>query len=125
MRYHRISAPELTCSAKAGACLVWTAVTEATLEVGAAPVPLDLLGVDMPVSTLSYPAENGRPVVEIDDFVAVVVAILQGSTATTGLQDWLLCDGLDNWLDGGLSQRGIEEGRGNTVSLASITDTRR
>ena len=125
MRCNRIAAPEVSRPARASACLVWATVTEAMLEVDAALVPLNLLAVRMPVATPSHPAENGPLVMEIDDFVAVVVAILHGSTATSGLQSWLLCDSLDHWLNGGLGRKGIEEGMGNTVFLASIKDTRR
>ena len=96
MRCHRIAAPEVVRSARTSAFLVWTTVTEAIPEVSAAPVPLDLLGVRMPVATLPHPAENGLLVAEIDDFVAVVVVILHDSTATSGLQDWLLRDCLDS-----------------------------
>ena len=125
MRCHHITASEVTRPARASACLVWATITEAMLEVGATLVPLNLLAVRMPVATSSHPAENGRLIMKIDNFVAAVVAILHNSTATSRLQEGLLCNGLDSWLNGGLGQRDIKEGRGGTVSLTSIKDTRR
>ena len=81
VHYHRIVTPEGVCSARASACLVWTTVTETMLEASAAPVPLDLLGVSMPVATPSHPAENGHLAAETDDSAA---AIPRNSTATSG-----------------------------------------
>ena len=96
MRIHCITASEATCSARASARLVWTAVTETIQKVDADPVPLNLLTVCMPEATPSYSAEHRRLVAEIDDFVAVVVVIPHDSTAIPAIRDWLRCDSLNS-----------------------------
>lgn len=123
MCVHRIAAPEATCLAGAGGCSVWTMVPETMLEV-AAPVALQLLADRVPVVAHPHPAIDRYLAAEIDGSVvaAVVVMILQVSTATAALWDSLRSGVLDDWLDGGLARRGVEGGRKN---LLSFTDTGR
>lgn len=126
MHSHRIAAPEDLCSARAGACLVWTTVTEAIPEVDAAPMPLDLLAIRMPVVAHFHPAEDRPFAAKIDGFVAVAagaVAILHGPTAPS--RNWLRPNALDNWLNDGLVQRGVGEGGEDLVSLMSFRGTGR
>ena len=66
---HCIAAHEATCLARTVTHSVWAIEAKATPEVGAAPVPLDLLAVYMPIGTRSNPAVNGRLAVGIIDFV--------------------------------------------------------
>ena len=77
MRIHCIAAREATCLARTVAHSVWAIVAKATPEVDAAPVPLDLLAVHMPVGTRFHPAVNSRLAVGIVNLVVAAVAVVR------------------------------------------------
>jgi len=105
----RVPTPEVPPSAGAGG-LVWTQETVAIFEVSV-PVPPDLPGIRVPITTDSDHAENRHPPTEVSDrptiaifaiavaiFInpAPAVAVLEDSASTIELQKRQLTDVLNH-----------------------------
>jgi len=140
MHTDRVPTPEVSPSAGAGG-LVWTQETVAMFEVSV-PVPLDLPGIRVPITTDSDHAENRRLPAEVDDrptiaiFVIAVaafinaapaVAVLEESTPAVKLQKRHLTDILNRHPGGVRTRRSLEsiEGDGVHVFLTTFKDTGR
>ena len=84
MHNDRVAPPEIPPRGAAGSCFVWTPITVAVREV-TVPVPLDLLGLRVPVVAVSYSAEFRNITVKIGDRpeIGVVPVVVVGSTSIT------------------------------------------
>jgi len=84
MHNDRVAPPEIPPQAAAGSCFVRTPVTVAIREV-TVPMPLDLLGLRVPVAAVPYPAEFRNITVKVGDRpkIGVVPVVVVGPTGIT------------------------------------------